>query len=94
MTKGTFEKTVESAEYDFVLIKGLEMENVGKKITDGYCNGFAGRRYDLEGCTIEAEGKDWIVCRHPEGAPIFMDLYGWDKEEYLNRWTSETRYSE
>lgn len=31
MTKGTFEKTVESAEYDFVLIKGLEMENAKLK---------------------------------------------------------------
>ncbi len=31
MTKGTFEKTVESAEYDFVLIKGLESENAKLK---------------------------------------------------------------
>ena len=65
------------------------MEHVGKKITDDYCNGFAGRRYDLEGCVIEAEGKDWIVCRHPEGQPIFMDLYGWDKENCINRWTEQ-----
>ena len=27
MTKGTFPKTVESAEYDFVLINGLKAEN-------------------------------------------------------------------
>jgi hypothetical protein len=27
MTKGTFNKTVESAEYDFVLINGLKNEN-------------------------------------------------------------------
>jgi hypothetical protein len=27
MTKGTFPKTVESAEYDFVLIEGLRAEN-------------------------------------------------------------------
>ena len=27
MTKGTFLKTVESAEYDFVLINGLKAEN-------------------------------------------------------------------
>ena len=27
MTKGTFPKTVESAEYDFVLINGLKVEN-------------------------------------------------------------------
>lgn len=27
MTKGTFQKTVESAEYDFVLINGLKADN-------------------------------------------------------------------
>lgn len=27
MTRGTFQKTVESAEYDFVLINGLKAEN-------------------------------------------------------------------
>jgi hypothetical protein len=27
MTKGTFPKTIESAEYDFMLIRGLENEN-------------------------------------------------------------------
>lgn len=31
MTKGTFDKTVESAEHDFVLIKGLEEENAKLK---------------------------------------------------------------
>lgn len=64
------------------------MENVGKKITDSYCNGFAGRRYDLEESVIEAEGKDWIVCRHPEGQPIFMDLAGFNKQECVDKWTS------
>lgn len=27
MTKGTFPKTIESAEYEFMLIRGLENEN-------------------------------------------------------------------
>ena len=31
MTQGTFEKTIESAEYEFVLIKGLEEENARLK---------------------------------------------------------------
>ena len=70
------------------------MENVGKKITDGYCNGFAGRRYDLEESVIEAEGKDWIVCRHSEGQPIFMNLAGFNKQEYIDNWTSENYLSE
>ena len=37
--------------------------NVGKVITDFFCNGWFGRRYDLEGAVIEAEGKDWILIR-------------------------------
>lgn len=39
------------------------MSNVNKKITNFYCNGFFGRRYDLTDVVIEAEGKDWIVIR-------------------------------
>jgi hypothetical protein len=65
------------------------MSNVGKRITDFYCNGFAGRRYDLAGSRIEAEGADWIVIRTEEGAPVFIDLRGWDKEEYIAKWTGE-----
>ena len=64
------------------------MSNVGLKITDGYCNGFAGRRYDLEGSVIEAEGKDWIVIRIDSDKPEFLNLRGYDKQYYINMWTA------
>lgn len=65
------------------------MSNIGKEITDFYCNGFAGRRYDLTGSIIEAEGKDWIVIRTTEEAPVFINFDGWDKQEHINDWTNE-----
>ena len=64
------------------------MSNVDKRITDFYCNGFAGRRYDLTGSKIEAEGQDWIVIRTPDGEPLFLNLQGWDKQKNVDRWTS------
>jgi hypothetical protein len=64
------------------------MSNIGKRITDFYCNGFAGRRYDLEGSTIEAEGDDWLVLRTLDGDPAFIDFTGgWNKEELVETWT-------
>ena len=63
------------------------MDNIGKEIKSFYCNGFAGRRYDLTGSTIEAEGKDWIVIRTDEDEPIFMNVQDGDKQEYVNDWT-------
>ena len=64
------------------------MSNIGKEIKNFFCNGFAGRRYDLTGSIIEAEGDDWIVIRTDEGEPIFMNLKGWDKQEYIDNWTT------
>jgi hypothetical protein len=64
------------------------MSNIGKRIQDFYCNGFAGRRYDLTGSTIEAEGEDWLVIRTEDGEPIFLNLQGWDKQEMINNWTN------
>jgi len=64
------------------------MSNVGLKITDSYCSGFAGRRYDLEGSIIEAEGKDWIVIRIDSDKPEFLNLRGYDKQYYINMWTA------
>jgi len=64
------------------------MSNTNLKITDGYCNGFAGSRFDLVDSIIEAEGKDWIVVRTTEGSPVFMNLEGWDKQEHINEWTN------
>ena len=63
------------------------MDNIGKEIKDFYCNGFAGRRYDLTGSIIEAEGEDWVVIRTDDDEPIFMNLQDSDKQEYVNDWT-------
>jgi len=64
------------------------MSNIGKTINDFYCNGFAGRRYDLTDSVIEAEGDDWIVVRIDTGDPVFMNLRGWDKQELIDDWVN------
>lgn len=40
---------------------------VGKEIKDFYCNGYFGRRYDLEGSIIMEVGSDHITVRTREG---------------------------
>lgn len=62
--------------------------NIGKKITNFYCNGFFGRRYDLTDSIIEGEGEDWVVIRLPDkevGVAIFSSSE--EKNEYINDWT-------
>jgi len=63
------------------------MENIGKIIKDFYCNGFAGRRYDLSESIIEAEGKDWIVCRTNQGEAVFMNFDKENKQNLIDSWT-------
>jgi len=78
------------------------MNNIGRKIKDFYCNGFAGRRYDLEGSIIEHEGDDYMIIRTDKGEPIFIGFFtfdngeiykdGWhynDKQEMIDRWCGE-----
>ena len=66
------------------------MDNIGKIIKDSYCNGYAGRRYDLAESVIEAEGKDWIVCRTDKEKVIFMDFDEQNKQTYIDNWTGLT----
>ncbi len=66
-----------------------EKGNVGKVITDFYCNGKFGRRYDLAGTTIEAEGKDWIVIRTKDSVDVAHFTSEKEKNEYVYNWTSE-----
>lgn len=77
------------------------MSNVGKIITDGYCNGFCGRIYTLEGSVIEAEGEDWVVIRETTGEHHFISFQYQDgtffddsvfktrrdKQELIDNWT-------
>jgi hypothetical protein len=69
--------------------------NIGKVITDFYCNGWFGRRYDLEGAVIEAEGKDWILVRIKGEELEVARFSGNDNDEaqkdaYIKKWTSGT----
>ena len=48
------------------------MSNIGRTIQDFYCNGFAGRRYDLSGSIIEFEADDYMIIRTESGEPIFI----------------------
>lgn len=59
------------------------MSNIGRVITDFYCNGFFGRVYDLDDSRIEAEGHDWVVIRKPDGRPDFAAFD--DPEEKAQR---------
>jgi hypothetical protein len=65
-------------------------EFVGTEITDFYCNGFFGRRYDLEGSIIISSGKDFITVRTLEGdveTAYFSD--GWESQmrDFIQDWT-------
>jgi len=65
--------------------------NIGKEITDFYCGGFFGRRYDLTGSIIEGEGEDWIVIRIPEPEECSVEIATFnsseEKNEYIKGWT-------
>lgn len=77
------------------------MDNVGRKILDFYCNGFAGRRYDLSGAVIEHEANDYIIIRTEKGEAIMIDFYIWesgevqgiriDKQKLIDEWCHESR---
>jgi hypothetical protein len=54
------------------------MSNVGRVITDFYCNGFFGRDYDFSGSVIIAEGDEYIVIRKENGIVEFGNFQGWD----------------
>lgn len=66
------------------------MNNIGKTICDFFCNGFFGRRYDNDGATIEAEGKDWVVIRYPNNSVNFAvfepGLH--NKQDFIDKWCS------
>lgn len=75
------------------------MCNIGRIIKDYYCNGFAGRRYDLDGSVIEYEADDYIIIRTKQGEPILIGFFtyddgkiykdGWhykDKQKLIDAW--------
>jgi hypothetical protein len=62
------------------------MENIGRIINDFYCNGFAGRVYDMAGAIIIAEGDGWIVCKKTNGLHTMLDFqtFDWGRDEKGN----------
>lgn len=56
------------------------MKNIGRIITDDYCNGFADDQYDMKGAVIVAEGEGWIVARTLTGRGVFLDFQYFDKQ--------------
>ena len=54
------------------------MSNIGRIITDFYCNGFFGRDYDFGGSEIIAEGDEYIVIRKENGIVEFCNFQSWD----------------
>jgi hypothetical protein len=54
------------------------MNNIGRKITDGYCNGFFGRDFDFYNSIIIAEGNEWLVIRKENGIIAFANFQYWD----------------
>jgi hypothetical protein len=54
------------------------MDNVGRIIRDGYCNGFFGREFDLYNAEIIAEGDEYIVIRKENGIIDFGNFQSWD----------------
>jgi len=55
----------------------MRMSNVGRKITDFYCNGFFGRDYDFSGSEIIAEEDEYIVIRKENGIVEFGNFQDW-----------------
>lgn len=60
------------------------MSNVGRIITDSYCNGFFGRDFTLSESVIVAEGDCWLVIRKPNGLYTFTNFQFFDYERNEN----------
>lgn len=64
---------------------------VGLELTDFYCKGFFGRRYDLAGSKITDSGTDYITILDKQGmscTATFAD--GWQRREMVEQieeWT-------
>lgn len=57
--------------------------NIGRIITDGYCNGFFGRDYDFFGAVIVAEAPEYLVIKKADGRFDFCSFqdYDWHRNE-------------
>jgi hypothetical protein len=55
-----------------------KMNNVGRIITDFYCNGYFGRDYDFSNSVIIAEGDEYLVIRKENGIVETCNFQYWD----------------
>lgn len=73
----------------------MSKSNIGKKITDGYCNGYFGRIYDLAGSRIEGEAEDWIVVRlKDDSVHIARFDNKSEKKSCIKSWTNKNNSEE
>ena len=54
------------------------MSNIGRKITDSYCNGYFGREYDHSGAEIIDEGDEYLVIRKESGIVETCNFQSWN----------------
>ncbi len=65
------------------------MINIGKTITDSFCEGYFGRDFsNAYTYRIETEGYDWIVIRNENNHADFVQFKSEeDKQNCINTWT-------
>lgn len=70
-----------------VFVHSQSLTNVGKVISDFYCNGYFGRRYDLEGAVIIHETELSITIQNADGSVDSTNFDSVDnKNELLQAW--------
>jgi len=62
------------------------MNNIGRKITDNFCNGYFGKEYGLVFSIIVGEGYEWVVIKTENGEVYFTDFPNGDKQELIDSW--------
>jgi hypothetical protein len=65
------------------------MNNIGRKITDNYCNGYFGNtRISLQckNSIIVGEGYEWVVIKTETGKVYFTDFPSGNKQELIDSW--------
>lgn len=64
------------------------MDNLGRIITDFYCNGFFGGEHDLFEAIIVLESETEIVVRTIDGKFRVANFEGWagNKQYFIDKW--------
>lgn len=59
------------------------MDNIGRIITDFYCDGHFGREYDMSRAEIIGEGDNYVVIRKESGVVAFASFqeFDWNRNE-------------